>query len=150
MCVGAHGCGAEVVHAVPCSAMQMPTMPRSSFEIPPTPPPFYTTTKNTTNRAKAGGKQSTKDATGKFARSAGSRLRRYNEVALSRDITALIKEWGPLLGAAQAIFVAAPGSNSRCEGVCGGWGSVWCCVVWCVWDGMGVVRSVRVQECIVV
>lgn len=33
-------------------------------------------------RAKAGGKQSTKDGTGKYARSAGSRLRRYNELAL--------------------------------------------------------------------
>lgn len=32
-------------------------------------------------RAKAGGKQSSKDASGKFARSAGARLRRYNEVS---------------------------------------------------------------------
>lgn len=64
-------------------------------------------------RAKAGGKQSTKDATGKFARSAGSRLRRYNEAALSRDITALVKEWGALLGGCGRIFVAAPGSNSK-------------------------------------
>ena len=31
-------------------------------------------------RAKAGGKQSSKDATGKFAKSAGSQIRRYNEV----------------------------------------------------------------------
>jgi hypothetical protein len=64
-------------------------------------------------RAKAGGKQSTKDATGKFARSAGSRLRRYNEVALQRDITSLLKEWAPWLAAAQLIFLSAPGSNSR-------------------------------------
>lgn len=33
-----------------------------------------------------GGKQSAKDASGKFARSAGSRLRRYNEAALQRDV----------------------------------------------------------------
>jgi hypothetical protein len=65
-------------------------------------------------RAKAGGKQSTKDATGKFARSAGSRLRRHNEAALSRDITGLLREWAPWLAAAGLIFVAAPGSNSRC------------------------------------
>lgn len=67
----------------------------------------------TSPRAKAGGKQSTKDATGKFARSAGSRLRRYNEAALSRDITALVKEWTPLLAASGLIFVAAPGSNGK-------------------------------------
>ena len=31
-------------------------------------------------RAKAGGRQSTQDNTGKFAKSAGSQIRRYNEV----------------------------------------------------------------------
>lgn len=65
------------------------------------------------HRAKAGGKQSTKDATGKFARSAGSRLRRYNEAALQRDITQLLKDWAQYISAAQLIFLAAPGSNSR-------------------------------------
>lgn len=35
-------------------------------------------------RAKAGKKQSSKDATGKAAHSAGSSLRRYNEVALKK------------------------------------------------------------------
>lgn len=73
-------------------------------------------------RAKAGGKQSTKDATGKFARSAGSRLRRYNEAALSRDITQLIKDWSSWLAAAGLVFVAAPGSNSRCGWVVKGEG----------------------------
>ena len=33
-------------------------------------------------RAKAGGKQSSKDASGKFAKSAGSQIRRYNEVKI--------------------------------------------------------------------
>lgn len=33
-----------------------------------------------TYRAKAGGKQSSKDATGKYAKSAGSQIRRQNEV----------------------------------------------------------------------
>ncbi len=37
-------------------------------------------------RAGQGGKQSAKDASGKYARSAGSRLRRYNEAALQRDV----------------------------------------------------------------
>eukprot|EP00879_Flechtneria_rotunda_P003141 GHRR01003363.1.p1 GENE.GHRR01003363.1~~GHRR01003363.1.p1 ORF type:complete len:736 (+),score=308.17 GHRR01003363.1:278-2485(+) len=64
-------------------------------------------------RAKAGGKQSTKDATGKYARSAGSRLRRYNEAALQRDMAQLLKDWAPYLSAADLIFLAAPGSNNK-------------------------------------
>lgn len=44
-------------------------------------------------RAGAGGKQSSKDATGKYAKSAGSRLRRYNEAALERDIHELLASW---------------------------------------------------------
>ena len=65
------------------------------------------------NRAKAGGKQSSKDASGKYARSAGSRLRRYNEAALEKDIMQLLQEWAAHLAAAQYIFLHAPGSNSR-------------------------------------
>lgn len=64
-------------------------------------------------RAKAGGKQSSKDATGKFARSAGSRLRRYNEVALERDIVELLSSWSPHIATADLIFVHAPSSNAR-------------------------------------
>ena len=43
-------------------------------------------------RAKAGGRQSGKDATGKYARSAGARLRRYNEV-LDVPLCVLIIAW---------------------------------------------------------
>jgi hypothetical protein len=65
-------------------------------------------------RAKAGGKQSTKDATGKFAKSAGSRLRRHNEAALERDISQLLTvEWSEQLAACSLILVAAPGSNAK-------------------------------------
>jgi Bacteroidetes VLRF1 release factor len=65
-------------------------------------------------RAKAGGKQSTKDATGKFAKSAGSRLRRHNEAALERDITQLLAvEWSQQLASCSLILVAAPGSNAK-------------------------------------
>ncbi|GLI65482.1 hypothetical protein VaNZ11_009020 [Volvox africanus] len=64
-------------------------------------------------RAKAGGKQSSKDATGKFARSAGSRLRRYNEAALERDVQELLASWAAHIAAADLIFVHAPASNSR-------------------------------------
>ncbi|GIM00643.1 hypothetical protein Vretimale_5511 [Volvox reticuliferus] len=64
-------------------------------------------------RAKAGGKQSSKDATGKYARSAGSRLRRYNEAALERDVQELLASWAAHVAAADLIFVHAPASNSR-------------------------------------
>jgi len=65
-------------------------------------------------RAKAGGKQSTKDATGKFAKSAGSRLRRHNEAALERNIAQLLTvEWREQLAACSLILVAAPGSNAK-------------------------------------
>ncbi|GIL44599.1 hypothetical protein Vafri_2123 [Volvox africanus] len=64
-------------------------------------------------RAKAGGKQSSKDATGKFARSAGSRLRRYNEAALERDVQELLASWAVHVAAADLIFVHAPASNAR-------------------------------------
>jgi len=60
-------------------------------------------------RAKAGGRQSTKDAGGKTIKSAGSTLRRYNEAALDAEIKATLAEWGDLLGRAGRIFVHAPG-----------------------------------------
>eukprot|EP00198_Chlamydomonas_reinhardtii_P013555 XP_001702892.1 predicted protein [Chlamydomonas reinhardtii] len=56
-------------------------------------------------RAKAGGKQSSKDATGKFARSAGSRLRRYNEE--------LLASWSDHIASADLLFAQAPASNAR-------------------------------------
>lgn len=37
-------------------------------------------------RAKAGGRQSTKDATGKYARSAGAQIRRHNEVCCNTQL----------------------------------------------------------------
>lgn len=64
-------------------------------------------------RAKAGGKQSTQDASGKYARSAGSRLRRYNEMSLERDIVSTMGSWKETLASCQLIFIAAPGSNGR-------------------------------------
>ena len=62
-------------------------------------------------RAKAGGKQSTKDASGKYARSAGSRLRRHNEAALERDVRDTLTEWKESLAECSLVLVAAPGSN---------------------------------------
>eukprot|EP00798_Chlamydomonas_sp_ICE-L_P017699 gene17699-24057_t len=65
-------------------------------------------------RCGAGGKQSTKDASGKFARSAGSRLRRYNETALDNEIQELLNTtWKGQLAAANLIFVQATSPNSK-------------------------------------
>lgn len=64
-------------------------------------------------RAKAGGKQSTQDGTGKYAKSAGSRLRRHNEMALENDIASTLTAWKETLASCNLIFFAAPGSNSR-------------------------------------
>lgn len=93
-------------------------------------------------RAKAGGKQSGKDATGKFAKSAGSQIRRYNEVwpqssssliststitigaanvrtallqaALRQEILSTLQSWRLQLEKVSRIFVAAPGGNEAC------------------------------------
>lgn len=65
-------------------------------------------------RAKAGGRQSTKDAAGGGAgaiKSAGSQLRRYNERALEADIRKTLADFGDLLSEEKCalIFVHAPG-----------------------------------------
>jgi hypothetical protein len=64
-------------------------------------------------RAKAGGKQSSKDATGKYARSAGAALRRHNEAALDQEIAELLASWKSHIEAADLIFVQAPASNAK-------------------------------------
>ncbi|KAJ1474782.1 hypothetical protein T484DRAFT_1830927, partial [Baffinella frigidus] len=65
-------------------------------------------------RAKAGQRQAAKDAGGgKTIQSAGSSLRRHNEVALQRDIEALLVLWKPHLADSERIVVHAPGSINR-------------------------------------
>lgn len=66
-----------------------------------------------TTRRKQGGGQSANDAAKGAAHSAGSSLRRYNEVALEQEIRALLSEWRDLIGKAQLIFVRATGSSNR-------------------------------------
>ncbi|URD98173.1 hypothetical protein MUK42_30737 [Musa troglodytarum] len=63
-------------------------------------------------RAKAGKRQSAKDATGKAANSAGSSLRRYNEAALKKEIQELLVSWKPFIDSSPCIFIHAP-SRSR-------------------------------------
>eukprot|EP00250_Pteridium_aquilinum_P014954 c22301_g1_i1 orf=90-2060(+) len=64
-------------------------------------------------RAKAGGKQSTKDGTGRASKSAGASLRRHNEASLQREIRELLASWKGYLKAASCIFVHAPSRNSQ-------------------------------------
>ncbi|XP_043716006.1 ankyrin repeat and zinc finger domain-containing protein 1 [Telopea speciosissima] len=64
-------------------------------------------------RAKAGKKQSSKDASGKAAHSAGSTLRRYNESALKKEIQELLASWKPFFDASSCIFVHAPSNNRQ-------------------------------------
>eukprot|EP00873_Tetraselmis_striata_P024606 jgi/Tetstr1/444870/TSEL_032712.t1 len=63
-------------------------------------------------RAKAGGRQSTKDATGKSIKSAGSALRRANEGALAKDIRATMDAWKQELASARLIFIHSSRSDT--------------------------------------
>lgn len=64
-------------------------------------------------RAKAGGRQSSKDATGKSIKSAGAQIRRYNEAALEKEIRETLASWKQLLANADHIFVQASVSNAQ-------------------------------------
>ncbi len=65
-------------------------------------------------RAKQGGRQGAKDATGKSIKSAGSALRRANEVALQRDVRALLEvEWRAHVAAAELIWLAVSDTDRR-------------------------------------
>ncbi|KAJ9188428.1 hypothetical protein P3X46_003787 [Hevea brasiliensis] len=62
-------------------------------------------------RAKAGKKQSSKDASGRAAHSAGASLRRHNELALKKDVQELLSSWKPYFDASTCVFIYAPSSN---------------------------------------
>ena len=66
-----------------------------------------------TTRRKQGGGQSANDSAKGAAHSAGSSLRRYNEVALEQEIRALLAEWKDMIDVSQLIFVRATGSSNR-------------------------------------
>ena len=66
-----------------------------------------------TTRRKQGGGQSANDSAKGTAHSAGSSLRRYNEVALEQEIRALLAEWKDMIDVSQLIFVRATGSSNR-------------------------------------
>ncbi|KAI3800472.1 hypothetical protein L1987_28563 [Smallanthus sonchifolius] len=64
-------------------------------------------------RAKSGKKQSSKDASGKIAHSAGASIRRHNELALKKDIRELLAAWKPYFDASSCIFIHAPSDNRQ-------------------------------------
>ncbi|PIN23779.1 Ankyrin repeat protein [Handroanthus impetiginosus] len=64
-------------------------------------------------RAKAGKKQSSKDAGGRAIHSAGASLRRYNELALKKDVQELLTLWKPHFAIASCIFIYAPSNNRQ-------------------------------------
>ncbi|KAL2492079.1 zinc finger protein-related [Abeliophyllum distichum] len=64
-------------------------------------------------RAKAGKKQSSKDAGGRGIHSAGASLRRYNELALKKDIQELLTAWKPHFSVSSCIFLYAPSNNRQ-------------------------------------
>ncbi|KAJ1426784.1 Zinc finger C2H2-type [Sesbania bispinosa] len=64
-------------------------------------------------RAKAGKKQSSKDASGRSIHSAGASLRRYNELALKKEVQELLTAWKPYFDASRCIFIHAPSSSRQ-------------------------------------
>ncbi|KAF2150662.1 hypothetical protein K461DRAFT_323058 [Myriangium duriaei CBS 260.36] len=66
-----------------------------------------------TTRRKQGGSQSANDNSKGNAHSAGSSLRRYNEVALTNDVRNLLNEWRPWLQTAELLFIRATGTTNR-------------------------------------
>ncbi|PHH75916.1 hypothetical protein CDD80_1951 [Ophiocordyceps camponoti-rufipedis] len=66
-----------------------------------------------TTRRKQGGSQSANDNSKGNAHSAGSSLRRYNELALVQDVRALLTDWKTLLDSSELLFIRATGSTNR-------------------------------------
>ncbi|KAJ8565436.1 hypothetical protein K7X08_008012 [Anisodus acutangulus] len=64
-------------------------------------------------RAKAGKKQSSKDANGKMAHSAGASIRRHNELALKKEIQDLLTAWKPYFAVSSCIYIYAPSNNRQ-------------------------------------
>ncbi|ETS65345.1 hypothetical protein PaG_00077 [Moesziomyces aphidis] len=68
-----------------------------------------------TTRRKQGGGQAAQDATGRFAKSAGAQLRRYNEAALGDDVRGLLDSpgWRELIGRSDKIWIRAGARAAR-------------------------------------
>ncbi|SNX86463.1 related to VMS1 - component of a Cdc48p-complex involved in protein quality control [Melanopsichium pennsylvanicum] len=68
-----------------------------------------------TTRRKQGGGQAAQDATGRFAKSAGAQLRRYNEAALGDDVRGLLDSpgWRELISRSEKIWIRAGARAAR-------------------------------------
>ncbi|KAI5287188.1 hypothetical protein KEM54_006179 [Ascosphaera aggregata] len=66
-----------------------------------------------TTRRKQGGSQSAIDNSKGAASTAGSSLRRYNEVALQTDVRNVLSEWKEWIDTSELIFVRATGNTNR-------------------------------------
>lgn len=77
-----------------------------------------------TTRRKQGGSQAAQDATGRFAKSAGAQLRRYNESALVDDVRGLLDlpGWRELIGRSEKVWIRAGARAAK--------GMLW------AWDGV--------------
>lgn len=66
-----------------------------------------------TTRRKQGGAQSANDSSKGTAHSAGSGLRRANEMALVEEVRALLQDWKALLDTSDLLFIRATGTTNR-------------------------------------
>jgi hypothetical protein len=66
-----------------------------------------------TTRRKQGGSQSANDNAKGNAHSAGSSIRRYNEMALEADVRNVLAEWRTLVDTSELLFIRATGSTNR-------------------------------------
>lgn len=66
-----------------------------------------------TTRRKQGGSQSANDNAKGNANSAGSSIRRHNEIALTSEVRELLAEWRALIDSAELLFIRASGQTNR-------------------------------------
>lgn len=66
-----------------------------------------------TTRRKQGGSQSANDNAKGNAHSAGSSIRRYNEMALEADVRSVLSEWKTMIDSAELLFIRATGTTNR-------------------------------------
>lgn len=66
-----------------------------------------------TTRRKQGGSQSANDNAKGNAHSAGSSIRRHNEIALTSEVRELMAEWRELIDSAELLFIRASGQTNR-------------------------------------
>ncbi|ERF69195.1 hypothetical protein EPUS_01152 [Endocarpon pusillum Z07020] len=66
-----------------------------------------------TTRRKQGGSQSANDNAKGNAHSAGSSIRRYNEMALEFDVRGVLAEWKEMIEKSELLFIRATGTTSR-------------------------------------